>query len=83
MVNGHFFDPLAFLGISLGHRFSYAFLMVLSFRPGAVFLAILRKRSHRVFGRRAHLNPQTVNGFLFGVLTHQFYSYWIRGEFLG
>ena len=44
MVNGHFFDPLAFLGIFLGRRFSYAFLMVPFFHPGVVFLAILRKR---------------------------------------
>ena len=83
MVNSHFFDPLAFLGISLGHCFSYTVLMVLAFHPGVMFLAFLRKHSHQVFGGRVCLNPQAVNGFLFGVLTHQFYSYWIGGEFLG
>ena len=84
MVNGHFFDPLAFLGIFPGRRFSYAFLMALFFHPGVVFLAILRKRWHRPERLEdAHLNPWTVNGFLFGVLTQQFYSYWTGGEFLG
>jgi len=31
MVNGHFFDPLAFLGIPLSRCISHAFLMILFF----------------------------------------------------
>ena len=29
------------------------------------------------------LNLQTVDWFLFGVISHQFYLYWISGEFVG
>ncbi|KAH9981594.1 hypothetical protein BJV74DRAFT_81984 [Russula compacta] len=44
---------------------------------GALFLAILSKSRAR--RGRMLSNPMTVNGYLFGVLSQQFYSYWIGG----
>jgi len=58
--------------------------MTLLYHPGVVFLAILCKRWDT--GLALHgggmAKSQTVNGFLFGVLTQQFYSYWISGVFV-
>ena len=56
MVNGHFFDPLAFLGIFLSRCISYAFLMILLFIQEWCFWQFFVSVGilwHRVFGERA------------------------------
>ena len=51
---------------------------------GIVFLAILCKASsYTAATGDVRLNLQTVDWFLFGVISQQFYLYWISGEFVG
>lgn len=77
--DGH---PFALLGKS--SELSYLPLPSVTFlsHAGVVFVAILRMFWETLGVRTiVRLIPHTVNGFLFGVLTQQFYSYWISGEF--
>ena len=87
------YDPIALRGMLLScciHWASCASPLTLLCCLGAVFLAILCKPRHilvlllsTVYGVYVRLNLQTVGWSLFGVITHQFYLYWISGEFVG